>query len=128
MLKCPPKLYTIWYRPHMLGTFFAPKGFFGPTTQITYFGHFWTLNFRKKMFLVWKKPTFKWVYRPQNIILHHFFTCSKHPLIPFVHISKYLKKYFGLKICGILRNLKKMQNVFGKDFTWFLNKKNIFFW
>ena len=39
------------------------------------------------------------------------------------------KKYFDLKICGILRNLKKMQKFFGKDFTWFLNKKknNIFF-
>ena len=79
--------------------------------------------FGGKIFFGLKKPTFKWVYRPQNIILHHFFTCSKHPLIPFVHISKYLKKYFGLKICGILRNLKKMQNFFGKDFTWFLIKK-----
>ena len=107
----------------MLGTFFAPKGFFGPTTQNNIFWLFLDPQFsKKKIFFGLKKPTFKWVYRPQNIILHHFFTCSKHPLIPFVHISKYLKKYFGLKICGILRNLKKMQNFFGKDFTWFLNK------
>ena len=33
MLKCPPNLYTIWDRPHMLSTFFAPKAFFDPTTQ-----------------------------------------------------------------------------------------------
>ena len=89
MLKCPPKLYTIWYRHHMLDTFFAPKGFFGPQLKITYFGHFWTLNFRKKNIFGLKKPTFKWVYRPQNIILHHFFTCSKHSLIK---ICPYLKK------------------------------------
>ena len=88
--------------------------------KITYCSHFLTLNFRQKKFRFEKKTTFKWVYRPQNIILHHFFICSKHPLLSYVHISK---KYFGFKICSIwISEISKNE----KNTKYFETK--IFFW
>ena len=94
-VKVSPKpLHYMISTSHAQYLFRPKRVFLVPQLKITYFGHFWTLNFREKKTFGLKKPTFKWVCRPQNIILHHFFACSKHPLIPYVHISKYLKKIF----------------------------------
>ena len=78
MLKCPPNLGTIDIDLIYSVPFLPQKRFVNLQLKITYFGHFWTLNFRK-LFFGLKKRKFKWVYRPQNLIFHHFFTCSKYP-------------------------------------------------
>ena len=79
-------IYSVPFRPQ--------KRFLNPQLKISFLGHFWTLNFRKKIcFLVWKKQRLN---RFIDLKISFFIT-SLHVLSTPNTICPYLKKIFWSK-------------------------------